>query len=36
MISVIVVIAASVREWVAIVWGDKVAVSTEIPYEPAT
>ena len=35
MISVIVVIAASAREWLAVVWGGKVAVSTEIPYEPA-
>jgi carbon starvation protein len=35
MISVIVVIAASAREWLAVVWGRKVAISTEIPYEPA-
>jgi len=35
MISVIVVIVASAREWMAVVWGRKVAISTEIPYEPA-
>jgi carbon starvation protein len=35
MISVIVVIVASAREWLAVVWGRKVAISTEIPYEPA-
>ncbi len=35
MIAVIIVLAASAREWFAVVWGKKVAISTEIPYEPA-
>ena len=35
MLAVIIVIAASAREWLAVVWGKKVAISTEIPYEPA-
>lgn len=35
MISVILVVLASAREWFAVIWGGKPAVSTEIPYEPA-
>jgi carbon starvation protein len=34
MLSVIVIIAASAREWYAVVAGRKPAISTEIPFEP--
>ncbi|MCC6317787.1 MAG: carbon starvation protein A [Gemmatimonadaceae bacterium] len=34
LLSVIVVLAASAREWLAVLQGRKPAVSTEIPFEP--
>lgn len=34
MISVVIVITASAREWLAVVGGRKPAISTEIPFEP--
>jgi carbon starvation protein len=34
MISVIVIIAGSAKEWYAVVAGRKPAVSTEVPFEP--
>jgi carbon starvation protein len=34
LISVIVIIAASAREWFAVLAGRKVAVSSEVPFEP--
>ena len=35
MISVIVILAESAREWWSTLSGRKAAVSTEVPYEPA-
>ncbi|MEX2179958.1 MAG: carbon starvation CstA family protein [Gemmatimonadaceae bacterium] len=35
MVSVIVIIVDSLREWIAVVSGRKPAVSTEVPYEAA-
>jgi carbon starvation protein len=34
MLSVVVIIAASAREWLAVAVGRKPAISTEIPFEP--
>jgi carbon starvation protein len=34
MIAVVVVIAASLKEWIAVISGRKPAVSSEVPYEP--
>ena len=34
LLSVIVILAASAREWLAVIGGRKAAVSTEIPFEP--
>jgi carbon starvation protein len=34
MISVIVIIVESVREWASVVGGRKPAISTEVPFEP--
>ncbi len=34
LISVVVILAASAREWLAVVNGRKPAMSTEIPFEP--
>jgi carbon starvation protein len=34
MVSAVVIVAASVREWVAVLRGNKPATSTELPYEP--
>ncbi|GMV11348.1 MAG TPA: carbon starvation CstA family protein [Gemmatimonadaceae bacterium] len=34
MVSVVIVLAASAREWLAVIAGRKPAVSTEIPFEP--
>ncbi|MGQ0764323.1 MAG: carbon starvation CstA family protein [Gemmatimonadota bacterium] len=34
MLSVIVIIAASAKEWYAVIAGRKPAISTEVPYEP--
>jgi carbon starvation protein len=34
MASVIVIIAASAREWIAVISGRKPAVSTEVPFTP--
>jgi carbon starvation protein len=34
MLSVIVIIAASAREWWAVIAGRKPAISTEVPFEP--
>ncbi|MGQ0650127.1 MAG: carbon starvation CstA family protein [Gemmatimonadaceae bacterium] len=34
LISVIVILAASAREWLAVLGGRKAAVSSEIPFEP--
>lgn len=34
MISVVIVIAASASEWLAVILGRKPAISTEIPFEP--
>jgi carbon starvation protein len=34
MICVVVVVAASVKEWYAVISGRKAAVSSEVPYEP--
>jgi carbon starvation protein len=35
MISVVVVLVASIHEWVAVIGGSKPAVSTEIPFDAA-
>ena len=35
MISVVVIIAESVREWTAVLGGRKPATTTEVPFEPA-
>jgi carbon starvation protein len=35
MLAVIVILAASLREWWTVLSGRKAAVSTEVPYEPA-
>ncbi|HET9452747.1 MAG TPA: carbon starvation CstA family protein [Gemmatimonadaceae bacterium] len=35
MVSVVVIIAESLREWMAVLGGRKPAVSTEVPFEPA-
>ena len=35
MISVVVIIAESLREWMSVLSGRKPAVSTEVPFEPA-
>jgi carbon starvation protein len=34
MVSVVVIIAASAKEWFAVISGRKAAVSTEVPYTP--
>jgi carbon starvation protein len=34
MVSVVVIISASAREWLLVIRGRKPAVSTEVPYEP--
>ena len=34
MVSVVVIIAESLREWMAVLGGRKPAVSTEVPFEP--
>lgn len=34
MLSVVIVLAASAQEWLAVIRGRKPAVSTEIPFEP--
>jgi carbon starvation protein len=34
MVSVIVIIADSLREWTAVIRGRKPAISTEVPFEP--
>lgn len=34
MLSVVIVLAASAQEWLAVIGGRKPAVSTEIPFEP--
>src|SRR5687767_3104213 len=35
MVSVVVILAESAREWLAVLRGRKPAVSTEVPFEPA-
>jgi len=35
MVSVVVILAESAREWLAVLGGRKPAVSTEVPFEPA-
>jgi carbon starvation protein len=35
MVSVVVIIAESLREWMSVLSGRKPAVSTEVPFEPA-
>jgi carbon starvation protein len=35
MVSVVVILAESTREWIAVLRGRKPAVSTEVPFEPA-
>jgi carbon starvation protein len=34
MVSVVVVVLASAKEWIAVISGRKPAVSTEVPYTP--
>jgi hypothetical protein len=34
MISVVVILADSLREWTAVLRGRKPAISTEVPFEP--
>ena len=35
MVSVVVILAESAREWIAVLRGRKPAISTEVPFEPA-
>jgi carbon starvation protein len=35
MVSVVVILAESARDWIAVLRGRKPAVSTEVPFEPA-
>jgi carbon starvation protein len=35
MVSVVVILAESAREWLAVLRGRKPAISTEVPFEPA-
>jgi carbon starvation protein len=34
LIAVLVILADSIREWLAVVRGAKVARSTEVPFQP--
>ncbi len=35
MVSVIIVLVASIKEWIDVLGGGKVAVSTEVPFDPS-